>query len=179
MTLIHNVANGNTNESANGHPNGNTNGHANGHTNGHANGHTNGSANGSVNGKTNGENNGSTNGKVARPSIQPSVEVAISPNDASRVPDTIATIQSLGKNFSPSDNASRQSLLAEARRLVQALETPRETMIKHNWAQVSPHLPQQKTAADNCSPPHTWLLPLESTLGCSERCWRETLARKA
>lgn len=141
MTLIHNVANGNTNESANEHTNGHTNGHGNGNANGHGNGHTDGSANGSANGKTNGESNGSTNGKFARPSIQPSVEVAISPNDARSVPDTIATIQSLGQNFSPSNNASRQGLLAEARRLVRALETPRETMIKHNWAQVSHFLP--------------------------------------
>jgi len=109
------------------------NGHANGHNNGHSNGHTNGHANGVA--------NRSSNGVVKKPghhtSIQPSVEVAISPNDADAVSTTIESIQTMGKTFSPADNFGRQKLLAEARRLVRALETPRETMIKHNWAQVS------------------------------------------
>lgn len=35
------------------------------------------------------------------------------------------------------DYESRLALLASARALVQALETPRETMIKHIWAQPS------------------------------------------
>jgi hypothetical protein len=61
----------------------------------------------------------------------------VSPNDAAAIPSTIESIQSLGKTFSNSENVGRQKLLAEARRLVRALETPRETMIKHNWAQVS------------------------------------------
>ena len=61
----------------------------------------------------------------------------MSPNDAEQVTSTIETIQSLGKSFSASDNVSRLQLLAEARQLVRTLETPRETMIKHNWAQVS------------------------------------------
>lgn len=106
------------------------NGRANGHTNGHANGHTNKVA------------NGPSNGVAKKPghqsSILPSVEVAISPNDADAVISTIESIQAFGKTFSPTDNFGRQKLLAEARRLVRALETPRETMIKHNWAQVSP-----------------------------------------
>jgi len=103
---------------------------ANGYSNGHTNGHTNGAA------------EGSSNGLVKKPghrtSIQPSVEVAISPNDADAVSSTIESIKTLGKTFAPADNFGRQKLLAEARRLVKALETPRETMIKHNWAQVSP-----------------------------------------
>ena len=105
------------------------NGRANGYTDGHTNGHTNRAA------------NELSNGVVKKPghhtSIQPSVEVAISPNDADAVSGTIESIQTLGKTFSPADNFGRQKLLAEARRLVRALETPRETMIKHNWAQVS------------------------------------------
>jgi hypothetical protein len=109
--------------------NGRANGHANGHTNGRTNGHTKGAA------------NGSSNRVVKKPghrtSTKPPVEVAISPNDADAVSSTIESIQTLGKAFSPADNFGRQKLLAEARRLVRALETPRETMIKHNWAQVS------------------------------------------
>jgi hypothetical protein len=139
------------------------NGRANRHTNGHTNGHSNGAANGSSNGvaKTPGHHT----------SIQPSVEVAISPNDAGAVTSTIESIHSLGKTFSPDDNFGRQKLLAEARRLVRSLETPRETMIKHNWAQVSLALRREMAAADLRSLPHTWPSRLESILACSERCW--------
>lgn len=117
------------------------NGHANGHANGNTNGHTNGHSNENTNGNTNGHTNGASNEAIKKPghrtSIQPSVEVAVSPNNADAVSSTIESIQSLGATFSPSNNTGRQELLAEARRLVRALETPRETMIKHNWAQVS------------------------------------------
>lgn len=96
------------------------------------------SSNGTANGHTNGA---STNGnKIASngtSSLQPPVEVAVSPTDAPSVTPTIEKINSLGGKFSASDNASRLALLTEARRLVRALEMPRETMIKHNWAQVS------------------------------------------
>jgi len=98
-------------------------------------------ANGHTNGHTNGKSNGAANGVAKKPghhtSIQPFMEVATSPNDADAVANTIESIQTLGKTFSAADNFGRQKLLAEARRLVRALETPRETMIKHNWAQVS------------------------------------------
>jgi hypothetical protein len=142
------------------------NGRANRHTNGHTNGHSNGAT------------NGSSNGVAKKPShhtsIQPSVEVAISPNDADAVASTIESIQSLGKTFSPDDNFGRQKLLAEARRLVRSLETPRETMIKHNWAQVRVSLRREMATADLRSLPHTWPSHSESMLACSERCWRTT-----
>ena len=96
---------------------------------------------GHINCRTDGAAKVSSYGVVKRrghhTSIQPSVEVAISPNNADAVSSTIESIQTLGKTFSPADNFGRQKLLAEARRLVRALETPRETMIKHNWAQAS------------------------------------------
>lgn len=107
-----------------------------------ADGTTNELVNGRAHGHTKKAANGSSNGVAKKPghhsSIRPSVEVATSPNDADVVSSTIESIQALGKTFSPTDNFGRQKLLAEARRLVRALETPRETMIKHNWAQVSP-----------------------------------------
>lgn len=86
---------------------------------------------------SNGSTHEASNGTAHSPSIQPPAEVAVSPNDAEKVASTIETIYSLGKSFSTSDNVSRLQLLAEARQLVRTLETPRETMIKHNWAQVS------------------------------------------
>ncbi|KAM0701687.1 hypothetical protein Q7P35_010596 [Cladosporium inversicolor] len=111
---------------------------------GTANEFVNGRANGHTNGHTNKAANESSKGVAMKPghqsSIQPSVEVATSPNDADAVSSTIESIQALGKTFTPTDNFGRQKLLAEARRLVRALETPRETMIKHNWAQPAAHM---------------------------------------
>lgn len=95
-------------------------------------------SNGTTNGTTNGSTNGiKANGASHHASIIPSVDVAVSPNDGDNVSSIMESIESLGKSFSPSDDASRIQLLSEARQLVRALETPRETMIKHNWAQVS------------------------------------------
>lgn len=95
-------------------------------------------SNGTTNGTTNGSTNGiKANGASHHASIIPSVDVAVSPNDGDNVSSITESIESLGKSFSPSDDASRIQLLSEARQLVRALETPRETMIKHNWAQVS------------------------------------------
>lgn len=113
-------------------------GTANEHVNGRANTHANDDTNGHTNKAASGPSNGVAKKPGHQSSIQPSVNVAISPNDADAVSSTIESIQALGKIFSPTDNFVRQKLLAEARRLVRALETPRETMIKHNWAQVSP-----------------------------------------
>ena len=146
------TADGTANEAVDGRANGHTNGRTNGHTNGHSNTHNNGNTNGHTKGHTNGAPNGSSNEAVRkqghRTSIQPCVEVAVSPNDADAVSSTIESIQSLGKSFSPADNFGRQKMLGEARRLVRALETPRETMIKHNWAQVSVTLHLRWAAAD-------------------------------
>ena len=116
-----------------------TNGHdANGHdANGHdANGHNTNGRNTNGNGTTNGASNGDSKKIRQRSQLQPSLGVAISPNDPNKIPSTIESIQTLGNSFSATDDTVRRQLLAEARRLVQALETPRETMIKHCWAQV-------------------------------------------
>ncbi|KAK5175023.1 uncharacterized protein LTR77_000159 [Saxophila tyrrhenica] len=66
------------------------------------------------------------------------MSTAISPNDDPAVPSLLASIAALGDRYTTShDNASRLELLAHGRSLVRALETPRETMIKHCWAQPS------------------------------------------
>ncbi|KAF6785942.1 sterigmatocystin 8-o-methyltransferase, partial [Colletotrichum musicola] len=39
------------------------------------------------------------------------------------------------ENLASAGTEARQDLLIKARSLVQALETPRETMVKHCWAQ--------------------------------------------
>lgn len=63
------------------------------------------------------------------------VSVALTPNDLSSVPALVNDISTLGHAAS-GDYEARHQLLLKARALVQALETPRETMIKHCWAQV-------------------------------------------
>lgn len=102
--------------------------------------------------------------------VQPPTAVAISPNDLTRVPSAIKSIQTLGDGFSASDNNARLRLLAEARQLVRSLETPRETMIKHNWAQVSLPMQMYMKGADRSSPPHIWPLLWVLTSAFSEPC---------
>ncbi|WYZ42097.1 hypothetical protein EsH8_V_000992 [Colletotrichum jinshuiense] len=60
---------------------------------------------------------------------------AIQASDKKAVVGLLNNIGTLGASFSPDDNDARLKLLKEARQLVQALETPRETMVKHLWAQ--------------------------------------------
>ena len=71
----------------------------------------------------------------------PDVSIATSPNDLASVPAILKQISAQGADLSTTktthDYDSRLKLLASARALVQALETPRETMIKHIWAQPS------------------------------------------
>ncbi|KAF6835130.1 Demethylsterigmatocystin 6-O-methyltransferase 8 [Colletotrichum musicola] len=61
--------------------------------------------------------------------------VAVKPSDFKIAAELSAKISTLGASLSPDDNESRLELLRQARSLVQALETPRETMVKHLWAQ--------------------------------------------
>ncbi|KAK2049472.1 O-methyltransferase [Colletotrichum somersetense] len=65
------------------------------------------------------------------------VSVATRPNDAESVAELSKAIGLLGEDYSPEKEEVRLQLLKQARSLVQALETPRETMIKHCWAQLS------------------------------------------
>jgi hypothetical protein len=69
---------------------------------------------------------------------KPLVDVATAsrPCDPQAVPSILKRIVSSGETPSVDDDSVRLALLASARELVQALETPRETMIKHCWAQV-------------------------------------------
>jgi hypothetical protein len=65
------------------------------------------------------------------------VSIALKASDLKSVPSLTAEIQSLGSSLKEGDYNGRQALLRKARALVNALETPRETMIKHTWAEVS------------------------------------------
>lgn len=65
------------------------------------------------------------------------LSIAIHPSDLAAVPALVKTIVKEAESLTPGDDAARHALLINARSLVQALETPRETMIKHAWAQVT------------------------------------------
>jgi hypothetical protein len=66
--------------------------------------------------------------------------VAVEPADLKAVPNLISGIAETGRAFltEPESLQCRLALLSQARNLVLALETPRETMIKHLWTQVRP-----------------------------------------
>ncbi|KAJ5814445.1 uncharacterized protein N7503_001195 [Penicillium pulvis] len=66
----------------------------------------------------------------------PDLSIATEPNDIEAVPTLLREITEAYDAFTTS-NAGRDDLLAKCRTLVQALETPRETMIYHCWAHAS------------------------------------------
>jgi hypothetical protein len=63
------------------------------------------------------------------------VSIATEPNNLEAVPTLLKEITESFDAFITS-NVGRTDLLAKCRTLVQSLETPRETMIYHCWAQV-------------------------------------------
>ncbi|TLS29559.1 hypothetical protein PpBr36_01431 [Pyricularia pennisetigena] len=89
--------------------------------------------NGTADGATNGTVNGSANGKHAVVDLA----IATQPADLAAVPELARAIAATADSVTAEDQESRYELLIKARSLVQALETPRETMIKHCWAQTS------------------------------------------
>lgn len=76
-----------------------------------------------------------TNGSAKTPVVD--VSVATSANNLSAVPDIVKSISALDTAAVAGDETARLELVEKARKLVRSLETPRETMIKHCWAQVS------------------------------------------
>lgn len=82
---------------------------------------------------------------------QPLVEISIvtSPNNLEAVPGLLTDLKAGVSALSAGGREARQDLLIKARTLVQSLETPRETMLKHCWAQVS-FLPLCETTKINC-----------------------------
>lgn len=59
-----------------------------------------------------------------------------SPNDIMSVPGLLKEISAEFDALCDGGEDARKSLIIKARTLVQSLETPRETMAKHCWAQV-------------------------------------------
>ena len=63
--------------------------------------------------------------------------IAIAANDADAVPALLQEISTLGTGFTCDNAENRLDLLAKARALCLALETPRETMLWQGWANAS------------------------------------------
>lgn len=64
------------------------------------------------------------------------VSIASNPNNIAAVPSLLREITEDVDALSTSGNEARKSLVLKVRNLAQCLETPRETMTKHCWAQV-------------------------------------------
>lgn len=65
------------------------------------------------------------------------ITFAVSPCDMESVPGLVREINSLNEGLTADKDGQRIALLAQARALVRALETPQETMLQHLWGQVS------------------------------------------
>lgn len=65
------------------------------------------------------------------------MSIALTACDLPSIGQHAKKISGLAGPAAAGDDAARLSMLEAARSLVHALETPRETMIKHCWAQVS------------------------------------------
>lgn len=62
--------------------------------------------------------------------------IAVRANDPSAVPCLLEKLSELGGKLSIDHNDTRMAMLSQAKALVKTLQTPRETMIEQNWAQV-------------------------------------------
>lgn len=71
------------------------------------------------------------------------IGIAIRPCNPDAIPGLLKQLSSFGGTPPVERDDTRLSMLTSARALVRALETPRETMIKHNWAQVYPRFPSK------------------------------------
>jgi hypothetical protein len=63
-------------------------------------------------------------------------ELAVSPNLPDQVPGLLDKIAAFSKQYLGAEPQARLKLLETARSLVYALETPREAIIRHCWAEV-------------------------------------------
>lgn len=65
------------------------------------------------------------------------VSIALNAANIDAVPSLIKDINSLSEGLDSDDSEARLKLMAKAKSLWQSLETPRETMLRHTWAEVS------------------------------------------
>ncbi|RBQ66854.1 hypothetical protein FVER14953_13014 [Fusarium verticillioides] len=72
-------------------------------------------------------------------SEEPDVSIALNAANIEAVPSLIKEINSLSGDLDSDDPTARLKLMAKAKSLWQSLETPRETMLRHVWAEPSLH----------------------------------------
>ncbi|KAH8671506.1 O-methyltransferase-domain-containing protein [Xylariales sp. PMI_506] len=65
------------------------------------------------------------------------ISIAVRPNDIDAVPSILDRMADGVKKLNAESDTAREELLSDARLMVKALETPRETMVKHCWAQLT------------------------------------------
>lgn len=65
------------------------------------------------------------------------LSVATRPSDPETVLRLVEDINALSKNLTDGGESTRHELFIKARSLVQSLQTPRELMLQHTWADVS------------------------------------------
>ncbi|KAF5540150.1 O-methyltransferase B [Fusarium mexicanum] len=75
----------------------------------------------------------------ATKSEEPDVSIALSAANIDAVPSLIKEINALSGDLDSDDPTARLKLMAKAKSLWQSLETPRETMLRHVWAEPSLH----------------------------------------
>ena len=63
-------------------------------------------------------------------------QVAISPSAPESLPDLLKQVEQHSKSFGEGDANARLTLVDAARSLVQAMETPQESILRYCWAQV-------------------------------------------
>ena len=63
--------------------------------------------------------------------------IALNPADIEAVPSLLQHIADIRADGAYNTPQERQCLMKKARELWQALETPRETMVRQNWSEVS------------------------------------------
>ncbi|KAK7908962.1 S-adenosyl-L-methionine-dependent methyltransferase [Apiospora marii] len=70
-------------------------------------------------------------------SDSPDLSTAIAPTNSDAVPKLLSEIATTGDAYSKASNSilARRELLAKARELVRALESPRDMMLQHVWSQ--------------------------------------------
>jgi hypothetical protein len=65
------------------------------------------------------------------------ISIATRPSNIHEVPNILKDIEIGINGLATSDDEYRKDVLVKCRALVQALETPRETMVDHCWGQVN------------------------------------------
>ncbi|KAL4998619.1 S-adenosyl-L-methionine-dependent methyltransferase [Aspergillus recurvatus] len=91
-----------------------------------------------------GHGNGHGNGKTIKVE-----ELVASPNLPAQVPGLLDEITSSGKQYLGANGQARLKLLEAARSLVYALETPREAIIRHCWAESTSYAALETAVALN------------------------------